>query len=154
MMRHCLLNGNAYALLSGGGTGSPNHFILMHRVVCTGTHRRTQIPIYHHRTLYRTVRTYLQEEVLHLRYASDDAFWGAPPSRFAVRHLGLALLTAPRSQHYERWHDGGRDYHAGEWLDGVKGKQALDALERYRGRKMPEKRQSLKGAWITSNGNE
>ncbi len=40
---------------------------------------------------------------------------------------------------------------SGEWLDGVKGKQALDALERYKGRKMPEKRQSLKGAWITSN---
>ena len=41
-----------------------------------------------------TVRTYLQEEVLHLRYASDDGFLGRSPSRFAVRRWGLALLNS------------------------------------------------------------
>lgn len=43
---------------------------------------------------------------------------------------------------------------SGEWLDGVKGKQALDALERYKGRKMPEKRQSLKGHGLQATGDE
>ena len=40
---------------------------------------------------------------------------------------------------------------SGEWLDGVKGKQALDALERYKGRKCRKNANPLKGAWITGN---
>lgn len=53
MMRHCLLNGNAYAVIEWGGTGSPNHFILMRRGVLCRSAWGSQIPLYHHRTLYR-----------------------------------------------------------------------------------------------------
>ncbi|MBB9996480.1 phage portal protein, partial [Escherichia coli] len=38
-----------------------------------------------------TVRTYLQEEVLHLRYASDDGFLGRSPVTICREALGLGL---------------------------------------------------------------
>ncbi len=95
MMRHCLLNGNAYAVIEWGQDGQPKSLhpyapgcVVPER---TGAHkyRYTITEPY-----TGTVRTYLQEEVLHLRYASDDGFLGRSPSRFAVRHLGLALLNS------------------------------------------------------------
>ncbi len=47
MMRHCLLNGNAYAVIEWGRTGSQNHFILMRRGVLyrnAQAHTNTAIP--------------------------------------------------------------------------------------------------------------
>ncbi|HAH3342132.1 TPA: phage portal protein [Escherichia coli] len=92
MMRHCLLNGNAYAVIEWGRDGQPKSLhpyapgcVVPER---TGAHkyRYTITEPY-----TGTVRTYLQEEVLHLRYASDDGFLGRSPVTICREALGLGL---------------------------------------------------------------
>lgn len=113
MMRHCLLNGNAYAVIQWGRDGQPQSLhpyapgavvperIGQHKYKYTITEPFTG-----------AVRTYLQEEILHLRYSTDDGFLGRSPITTCREALGLGLATtAPRCQHYERWHDGGGRRH-------------------------------------------
>lgn len=93
-----------------------------------------------------TVRTYLQEEVLHLRYASDDGFLGRSPVTICREALGLGLAQQRHGASIMK--DGmmaAGIITSGEWLDGVKGKQALDALERYKGAKNAGKTPILEG---------
>ncbi|HIH3427638.1 TPA: phage portal protein, partial [Escherichia coli] len=135
MMRHCLLNGNAYAVIEWGQDGQPKSLhpyapgcVVPER---TGAHKyRYTIT----EPCTGTVRTYLQEEVLHLRYASDDGFLGRSPVTICREALGLGLAQQRHGASIMK--DGmmaAGIITSGEWLDGVKGKQALDALERYKG---------------------
>ncbi|EGK3942153.1 phage portal protein [Escherichia coli] len=147
MMRHCLLNGNAYAVIEWGQDGQPKSLhpyapgcVVPER---TGAHkyRYTITEPY-----TGTVRTYLQEEVLHLRYASDDGFLGRSPVTICREALGLGLAQQRHGASIMK--DGmmaAGIITSGEWLDGVKGKQALDALERYKGAKNAGKTPILEG---------
>lgn len=147
MMRHCLLNGNAYAVIEWGRDGQPKSLhpyapgcVVPER---TGAHkyRYTITEPY-----TGTVRTYLQEEVLHLRYASDDGFLGRSPVTICREALGLGLAQQRHGASIMK--DGmmaAGIITSGEWLDGVKGKQALDALERYKGAKNAGKTPILEG---------
>lgn len=147
MMRHCLLNGNAYAVIEWGRDGQPKSLhpyapgcVVPER---TGTHKyRYTIT----EPCTGTVRTYLQEEVLHLRYASDDGFLGRSPVTICREALGLGLAQQRHGASIMK--DGmmaAGIITSGEWLDGVKGKQALDALERYKGAKNAGKTPILEG---------
>lgn len=147
VMRHCLLNGNAYAVIDWGKDGQPKalHSCAPGSVVPQR--------IAEHRYTYTitdpysgAVRTYLQEEILHLRYATDDGFMGRSPITICRETLGLGLAQQRHGASIMR--DGmmaAGVVTTADWLDSVKGKQALDALERYKGAKNAGKTPILEG---------
>ncbi|MCU5776335.1 phage portal protein [Erwiniaceae bacterium BAC15a-03b] len=147
MMRHCLLNGNAYAVINWGRDGQP---ISLHPYSPGSV-----VPerIKEHRYKYTItepfsgqVRTYLQEEILHLRYSTDDGFMGRSPITVCRETLGLGLA---QQRHGASVMKNGMMssgvFKAKEWLDSVKGKQALEALERYKGARNAGKTPILEG---------
>ncbi|ENS2577706.1 phage portal protein [Escherichia coli] len=147
MIRHCLLNGNAYAVIQWGRDGFP---AALHpyppqsvNVEQTGEHnwRYCITDAYTGNT-----RNYLPWEVLHLRYSTDDGFMGRSPVTICRESLGLGLAQQRHGASVMR--DGMKAagvITSGEWLDGVKGKQALAALERYKGARNAGKTPILEG---------
>ncbi|KFC91072.1 MAG: phage portal protein [Hafnia alvei] len=147
MMRHCLLNGNAYAVIQWDKTGQP---ISLHPYAPGSV-----VPerIAEHRYKYTitepytgNVRTYLQEEILHLRYATDDGFLGRSPITICRETLGLGLAQQRHGASIMK--DGmmaAGIIKSGEWLDSVKGAKALEALERYKGARNAGKTPILEG---------
>ncbi len=147
MMRHCLLNGNAYAVISWGRDGQPAslHPYSPRSVVAER--------ISDHRYKYAItepfsgqVKTYLQEEILHLRYVTEDGFLGRSPISICRETLGLGLAQQRHGASIMK--DGmmaAGIVKAKEWLDSVNGKKALDALERYKGARNAGKTPILEG---------
>lgn len=147
MMRHCLLNGNAYAVIAWDRKGQPKSLhpyspssvvpqrLSDHRLVYTITEPFSGVS-----------RTYLQEEVLHLRYASDDGFMGRSPITICRETLGLGLSQQRHGASIMR--DGmmaSGIITTAEWFDSTKGKKALESLERYKGAKNAGKTPILEG---------
>lgn len=98
------------------------------------------------------VRTYLQEEILHLRYSTDDGFLGRSPISICREALGLGLAQQRHGASIMK--DGmmaAGVITTAEYLDSVKGKQAMDALDRYKGAKNAGKVPILKVGWTTSS---
>ena len=147
MMRHCLLNGNAYAVIQWGSDGQPQALypyapgsVVPERI----GERKYRYTITEPYT--GSVRAYLQEEILHLRYASDDGFLGRSPITICRETLGLGLS---QQRHGASVMKNGLMssgvVKAKEWLDSVNGKKAIDALERYKGAKNAGKTPILEG---------
>jgi HK97 family phage portal protein len=147
MMRHCLLNGNAYAVITWGSDGQPKSLypyapgsVVPERI----GERKYRYTITEPYT--GNVRVYLQEEILHLRYATDDGFLGRSPISVCREALGLGLAQQRHGASIMK--DGmmaSGIVKAKEWLDSTKGKQALDALERYKGARNAGKTPILEG---------
>lgn len=147
LMRHCLLNGNAYAVIQWGKDGQPQslHPYPPHAVVPKRLDE--------HRYAYTItepfsgrVRTYLQEEVLHLRYATDDGFLSRSPVTICRETLGLGIAQQRHGASIMK--DGmmaAGIITSGEWFDKAKGQKALDALERYKGARNAGKTPILEG---------
>lgn len=98
------------------------------------------------------MRTYLQEEILHLRYSTDDGFLGRSPISICREALGLGLAQQRHGASIMK--DGmmaAGVITTAEYLDSVKGKQAMDALDRYKGAKNAGKVPILKVGWTTSS---
>lgn len=147
MMRHCLLNGNAYAVINWGRDGQP---VSLHPYSPGSV-----VPerIKEHRYKYTItepfsgqVRTYLQEEILHLRYSTDDGFLGRSPITVCRETLGLGLA---QQRHGASVMKNGMMssgvIKTKEWLDSVNGRKALDALERYKGARNAGKTPIIEG---------
>lgn len=147
LMRHCLLNGNAYAVISWGRDGQPESLhpyppaaVVLNRL---GDHRYSYTITEAHSG---KARTYLQEEILHLRYATDDGYLGRSPVTICRETLGLGLAQQRHGASIMK--DGmmaAGVIKSGEWLDGTKGQKALDALERYKGARNAGKTPILEG---------
>ncbi|MGX8940531.1 phage portal protein [Symbiopectobacterium sp. Eva_TO] len=147
LMRHCLLNGNAYAVIEWGKDGQPKS---LHPYPPQAV---TVNQIGDHRYAYTVTepysgksRTYLQHEVLHLRYATDDGFMGRSPITQCRETLGLGLAQQRHGASIMK--DGmmaAGIIKSGDWLDGVKGVKALEALERYKGARNAGKTPILEG---------
>ena len=147
MMRHCLLNGNAYAVIQWGRDGQPQSLhpyapgaVVPERI---GEHKYKYTIT---EPFTGAVRTYLQEEILHLRYSTDDGFLGRSPITICREALGLGLAQQRHGASIMK--DGmmaAGVITAKEWLDGVKGKSALEALERYKGARNAGKTPILEG---------
>ncbi|MDE1486739.1 phage portal protein [Xenorhabdus bovienii] len=147
LMRHCLLNGNAYAVIVWGRNGQPQS---LHPYPPSAV-----VPqrLSDHRFAYTItepysgkVRTYLQEEVLHLRYATEDGFLGRSPVTVCRETLGLGLAQQRHGASIMK--DGmmaAGVIKAADWLDGIKGSKALEALERYKGARNAGKTPILEG---------
>ncbi|MCX8959438.1 phage portal protein [Erwinia psidii] len=147
MMRHCLLNGNAYAVIRWGRDGQPCSLhpyppgsVVPER---TGEHRYKYSVT---EPFTGAVRTYLQEEMLHLRYATDDGFLGRSPVTICRETLGLGLAQQRHGASVMR--NGmmaSGVLKSADWLDGANGKKALDALERYKGARNAGKTPVIEG---------
>jgi HK97 family phage portal protein len=147
LMRHCLLNGNAYAVIEWGRDGLPK--ALHPYPPYTVVPKRLD----EHRYAYTltepysgTVNTYLQEEILHLRYATDDGFLSRSPITICRETLGLGLAQQRHGASIMK--DGlmaSGIVTTNEWFDSVKGKKAMDALDRYKGARNAGKTPILEG---------
>ncbi|MDK9420833.1 phage portal protein [Pectobacterium carotovorum] len=147
MMRHCLLTGNAYAVIEWGRDGQPKSL----HPYAPGSVVAERIAEHKYRYTITEpftgkVRVYLQEEILHLRYATDDGFLGRSPITICRETLGLGLAQQRHGASIMK--DGmmaAGIIKAKEWLDSVNGKKALDALDRYKGARNAGKTPILEG---------
>ncbi|EFC1954651.1 TPA: phage portal protein [Escherichia coli] len=153
MMRHCLLSGNAYAVIQWERSGQPSALIpFSSRSVSL---RRVNA---RHRFVYDvtwpdgTMKTYLPGEMFHMRHMSDDGWIGCSPVTVCRDAIGLGLA---QQRH------GGAMMQNGMmasgvitspvWFDEAKGKKALENLERYKGAKNAGKTPILEGGMKFEN---
>lgn len=146
MMRHCLLNGNAYAVIEWDKQGEPLSLtpyppsaVNIQRLI-DGSYR------YQITDLSGKVKTYLQDEILHLRHSSDDGFMGRSPIAVCRETIGLGLA---QQRHGASVMKNGLMatglITTAEWMNDTKGKKAVEALERYAGAKNAGKTPILEG---------
>ena len=147
MMRHCLLNGNAYAVIGWNKKGEPESLtpytpssVNVQRLVGGGY-------IYQITDLDGKTKNYLQDEVLHLRHSSLDGFMGRSPITICRETIGLGLA---QQRHGASVMKNGLMasglISTSEWLDDAKAQKAIKALERYKGAKNAGKTPVLEGS--------
>lgn len=149
LMRHCLLNGNAYAVIEWGKDGQPKSLhpyppqaVTVNQI---GDHRYTYTVT---GSYSGKSKTYLQHEVLHLRYATDDGFMGRSPITQCRETLGLGLAQQRHGASIMKdgmMAAGVITLPTGKWLDGTEGAKALKAIDRYRGARNAGKVPLLEG---------
>lgn len=148
MMRHALLNGNAYALIGWNGKGQPESLTPFppHSVNVQRTNKGTYL--YQMTDIDGKTFTVLQDEVLHIRHASYDGFMGRSPITVCREAVGLGLA---QQRHGAEFLKNGLMssgiIQTTEWLDSQKGQKAIEALERYKGAKNAGKTPILEGGF-------
>lgn len=110
MQRHVLLRGNAYAEIVWNPNGSVKALLPMHPDSVTVLRSSLGNLVYDHVDGKGNQRRLLADEVLHLRYHSDDGILGRSPIQVARDTIGLALA--------ERTH-GAKMFENGTKLSGV-----------------------------------
>jgi HK97 family phage portal protein len=110
MQRHVLLRGNAYAEIVWNPNGSVKALLPMHPDSVTVLRSSLGNLVYDHVDGKGNQRRLLADEVLHLRYHSDDGILGRSPIQVARDTIGLALA--------ERTH-GAMMFQQGTKLSGV-----------------------------------
>lgn len=146
MMRHVLLNGNAYAVIGWNDKGQAESLTPFHPQAVNIQRTPKGEYIYQITDLDGRLHTYLQDEILHLRHASNDGFMGRSPitvCREAVR-LGIAQQRHGSAIMKNGLMAGGIVTTA-EWFDQAKGQKAMEALKRYQGAKNAGKTPILEG---------
>lgn len=147
MMRHCLLNGNAYAVIGWNKKGQPESLtpytpsaVNVQRLV-GGEY------IYQITDLDGNTKNYLQDEILHLRHSSLDGFMGRSPVTICREAIGLGLA---QQRHGASVMKNGLMasglISTAEWLDDAKAQKAIKALERYKGARNAGKTPVLEGS--------
>ncbi|PJG81960.1 phage portal protein [Caviibacterium pharyngocola] len=147
MMRHCLLNGNAYAVIGWDKQGQPESLTPYAPSAVNIQRTPKGEYIYQITDLDGKVKTYLQDEILHLRHSSIDGFMGRSPVAICRETVGLGLA---QQRHGASVMKNGLMASGiittGEWLDDVKANKAIKALERYKGAKNAGKTPVLEGS--------
>ena len=110
MQRHVLLRGNAYAEVIRGGNGRPQALLPIHPDRVSILRTQAGKLLYDVSDDYGNQRRLLADEVLHIRYHSDDGILGRSPIQVARDTVGLALA--------ERTH-GAKMFEQGTKLSGV-----------------------------------
>lgn len=110
MQRHVLLRGNAYAEIVWNPNGSVKALLPLHPDSVTVLRSSLGNLVYDHVDGKGKQRRLLADEVLHLRYHSDDGILGRSPIQVARDTIGLALA--------ERTH-GAKMFEQGTKLSGV-----------------------------------
>lgn len=110
MQRHVLLRGNAYAEIVWNPNGSVKALLPMHPDSVTVLRSSQGNLVYEQVDRNGNQRRLLADEVLHLRYHSDDGILGRSPIQVARDTIGLALA--------ERTH-GAKMFEQGTKLSGV-----------------------------------
>lgn len=147
LMRHCLLNGNAYAVIEWNKKGEPVSLTPYQPNEVNILRTPKGDHIYQITDLDSKTKNYLQDEVLHLRHSSLDGFMGRSPIAICRETVGLGIA---QQKHGAAVMKNGLMASGlittAEWLDEVKGQKALKALERYKGAKNAGKTPVLEGS--------
>lgn len=147
LMRHCLLNGNAYAVIEWDKQGEPVSLTPYQPSAVNILRTSKGEHIYQITDLDGKTKNYLQDEVLHLRHSSLDGFMGRSPIAICRETVGLGMA---QQKHGAAVMKNGLMASGlittAEWLDEAKGKKALKALERYKGAKNAGKTPVLEGS--------
>lgn len=91
LQRHVLLRGNAYAEIIRGGNGKPQALLPIHPDRVTVLQNQRGRLLYDVNDANGSTRRLLADEVLHLRYHTDDGVMGRSPIQVARDTMGLAL---------------------------------------------------------------
>lgn len=110
MQRHVLLRGNAYAEIVRAGNGRPQALLPIHPDRVSILRSQSGKLLYDVTDDYGKQRRLLSDEMLHIRYHSDDGVIGRSPIQVARDTVGLALA--------ERTH-GSKMFEQGTKLSGV-----------------------------------
>ncbi|MFZ7236943.1 phage portal protein [Avibacterium gallinarum] len=147
LMRHCLLNGNAYAVIEWNKQGEPVSLTPYQPSAVNILRTPKGEHIYQITDLDGKTKNYLQDEVLHLRHSSLDGFMRRSPIAICRETVGLGMA---QQKHGAAVMKNGLMASGlittAEWLDEAKGKKALKALERYKGAKNAGKTPVLEGS--------
>ena len=147
MMRHCLLNGNAYAVIEWNNKGEPISLTPYQPSAVNIFRKVTGEYIYQITDLNGVTKNYLQDEILHLRHSSIDGFMGRSPITVCRETVGLGLA---QQRHGAAIMKNGLMasglISTAEWLDDAKAQKAVKALERYKGAKNAGKTPILEGS--------
>jgi HK97 family phage portal protein len=92
-MRHLIMRGNAYSRIIPGARGAVDQLWPMSPDLVKPEQMPNGRIVYRERQKDGTSRTYVQEEILHLRGVSDDGIEGIGVVQWAKDSLGLALAT-------------------------------------------------------------
>jgi len=112
LMRSILLRGNGYAKIIYDGNGEPNSLHLIHPDSITLEQLSNFRLVYKVTTSKGKFETLLQEEVLHIRYHSDDGINGISPVAVCRDTIGLGISQ--------------QDYQANQFKNGVKPSGVLE----------------------------
>ncbi|WP_386692720.1 hypothetical protein O1Q79_00584 [Lonepinella sp. MS14434] len=147
MMRHCLLNGNAYAVIGWDKKGQPESLTPYPPSAVNIIRLVGGKYIYQITDLDGNTHQYLQDEILHLRHSSLDGFMGRSPVTICREAIGLGLA---QQKHGASVMKNGLMASGlittSEWLDEAKAQKAIKALERYKGAKNAGKTPVLEGS--------
>lgn len=147
MMRHCLLTGNAYAVIEWNNKGEPVSLTPYQPSAVNIFRKVTGEYIYQVTDLNGVTRNHLQDEMLHLRHSSLDGFMGRSPVTVCRETIGLGLA---QQRHGASIMKNGLMasglISTAEWLDDAKAQKAVKALERYKGAKNAGKTPILEGS--------
>ncbi|WP_439287896.1 phage portal protein [Lonepinella sp. BR2904] len=147
MMRHCLLNGNAYAVIGWDKKGQPESLTPYPPSAVNIIRLVGGKYIYQITDLDGNTHQYLQDEILHLRHSSLDGFMGRSPVTICRETIGLGLA---QQKHGASVMKNGLMASGlittSEWLDEAKAQKAIKALERYKGAKNAGKTPVLEGS--------
>ncbi|WP_439240973.1 phage portal protein [Lonepinella sp. BR2474] len=147
MMRHCLLNGNAYAVIGWDKKGQPESLTPFPPSAVNIIRLVGGKYIYQITDLDGNTHQYLQDEILHLRHSSLDGFMGRSPVTICRETIGLGLA---QQKHGASVMKNGLMASGlittSEWLDEAKAQKAIKALERYKGAKNAGKTPVLEGS--------
>ena len=147
MMRHCLLTGNAYAVIEWNHKGEPVSLTPYQPSAVNIYQKTTGEYIYQITDLNGVTKNYLQDEVLHLRHSSLDGFMGRSPIAICRETVGLGLA---QQRHGSAIMKNGLMasglISTADWLDEAKGRKAMEALERFKGAKNAGKTPILEGS--------
>ena len=146
-MRHCLLNGNAYAVIEWNSKGEPIS-LTPYEPSAVNIYRKVGGEyIYQITDLDGNTKNYLQDEILHLRHSSLDGFMGRSPITICRETVGLGIA---QQKHGSAVMKNGLMASGlittAEWLDDAKAQKAVKALERYKGAKNAGKTPILEGS--------
>lgn len=146
MMRHLLLNGNAYAVIGWNSKGQPETLTPFPPYAVNVQRTLKGDYLYQITDLNGKVKNYFQDEILHLRHASNDGFMGRSPITVCREAVGLGLAQQRHgSAVMKNGLMAGGIVTTSEWLDQTKGQKALEALKRYQGAKNAGKTPLLEG---------
>lgn len=146
MMRHVLLNGNAYAVIGWNSKGQPETLTPYPPYAVNVQRAITGDYFYQITDLNGKVRNYFQDEILHLRHASNDGFMGRSPITVCREAVGLGLAQQKHgSSVMKNGLMAGGIVTTAEWFDQSKGQKAMEALKRYQGAKNAGKTPILEG---------
>lgn len=146
MMRHLLLNGNAYAVIGWNKQGQPETLTPFPPYAVNIQRTTKGAYIYTITDQDGRQHAYFQDEILHLRHASNDGFMGRSPIAVCREAVGLGLAQQRHgSSVMNNGLMAGGIVTTSEWFDQAKGLKAMEALKRYQGAKNAGKTPILEG---------